>query len=112
MRLVAVPADADTGVGFSAEDLGDFGARATQFFDALHQGRKPWRDRIGLLQLAQRVIVPEAERGYPPLTLILTELKRLQRKGRDALDQIPFGRRRNEFGRVTQALGSPRRVGK
>jgi hypothetical protein len=68
--------------------------------------------RIGLLQTAQCVVVAKAERRHAPLALILAELKWLQRKRCDALDQIPFDRRRNEFSGVSQPLGSVRLVGK
>src|SRR6266550_911859 len=111
VRFIAVPTDADAGIVFGTEDLGDFGSRAAEPFDTFNQRCDPWRDRIGLLQTTQRVVVAKAERRHSPLALILAELKRLQRKRCDAFDQIPFGRRRNEFGGVTQTPGSGRRVG-
>src|SRR3954464_6809134 len=108
MRFVAVPADPDAGVVFGTKNLGDFGAWAAESFDAFDQRRQPWRDRIGLLQAAQRVVIAEAERRHAPLALILAELKRLQRKRCDTLDQGLFGCWRNEFLGVAQPLGNAR----
>src|SRR4051812_27228208 len=112
MRFIAVPTDANAGVVLGTKNLDDFGARAAESFDAFDQRRQPWRDRIGILQAAQRVVIAEAERRHAPLVLILAELKGLQWKRCDTSDQILFGRWRNEFLGVTQPLGSARRISK
>ena len=81
MRLVAVPADADADVVFGAKDLPDPGCRGRRMSRPSDDFRQPGRDRIGPLQLAQVIVVSEAERRDPPLAFKLAELKGLKRKG-------------------------------
>ena len=59
-------------------------------------------DRFGPLQLAQVIVVAEAERGNPPLAFEFAELKRLKREGADRQNKFHFDRRRNEVGSVAQ----------
>src|SRR5436305_12598847 len=109
MRLVAVPADADAGVVFGAQHLRDLRRRPAERLDLTDDRPQPFRNRIGVLQTSQAVIVAKPERRYPPLAFVLAELKRLQRQRRDAGDQVALGLRRDEFSCVTQSLGLERR---
>src|SRR3954451_15952804 len=104
MRLVAMPADPDAGVVLGAKYLPDFGRPTAERLDLFDDRSQPLRDRLGLLQPPQRVVVLKTERRHAPLALVLAELKRLQRQGCDARDQLLLRRGRNEFGRVAQTL--------
>ena len=110
MRLVAVPAYSDADIIFGAKNLSDQGRGATESFDFIDNLCQPGRYRFGLLQLSQPVVVSKAERSYPPLTLELTELKRLQGQGPDTLNEFLFGVRRNKIGSVAKTFGLRREV--
>jgi hypothetical protein len=66
---------------FGTENLLDPGCSASECLDVCNDFRQPGGDRFGPLQLAQVVVVAEAERGNPPLAFEFAELKRLKRKG-------------------------------
>jgi hypothetical protein len=83
LRLVAVPADSNADVVFRAEDLLDLGAWAAEPFDLSHYIEKPCRNRLGLREAPQRVVVAESKRSDPPFALILPELKGRQWQGGD-----------------------------
>src|SRR5258706_2857343 len=105
MRLVAMPADADPDIVFGAKHLPDPGRWPAKRLDLLADRIQPIRDRFGLLQSPQRVIIPDPERRPPPLAFILPKLKRLQRQGRGARNEILLGSWRDELGGVPQPLG-------
>jgi hypothetical protein len=100
-----MPADADAGIVFGAEDLPDARRRTAERLDLFGDRSEPCRNRRGLFEPAQRIVVAKPERGDPALALILTELKRLQRQRRDMLNEFPLDFRRNEVRQITQPFG-------
>jgi hypothetical protein len=92
-------------VVFGAEDLPDTGLGAAERLDLLDDRTQPIRDRLGILQPPQVVVVPKPERRHPPLAFVLAELKWLQGQRRDATDEFLLRLRRDEFGGVTKSLG-------
>lgn len=62
MRLVAMPADPHPFIIFGAQDLADGAARRTgEGFDPGDEGLEPFRDVVGLPELALAVIIAPAE---------------------------------------------------
>jgi hypothetical protein len=90
MRLVAVPANADTDVILRAKNLLNPGIGAAERFDLRDDLVQPGRDRLGPLQLPQGVIVSETERSDSPPALELSELKGLKRKVADPGNELLF----------------------
>ena len=107
MGLVAVPADADADVVFGAKNLPNSCRGAAERFDFLDRLCQPVWHRFGPLQQTQVIVVAEAERGDPPLTFELAELKGLERVGPDLRNEFLFDSRRNEVGSVAQPLRLP-----
>ena len=98
-------ADADTDGVVGAQHVPHAAGR--QFPEALdlaRDGLQPFRDRLARLQLLQRIVVAEAERFDAPVALEGAELERLQRQRRNARDQFPLARRRDELRRIAQPL--------
>src|ERR1700759_3824409 len=108
MRFVPVPADADSGVVFGAENLLDARCRTAKCLDLSDQWIEPFRNRDGLLKPAQRIVVAKPERRDPALAFVLAELERLQRQCSDLRDQFPLDLGRDEIGGGTQTLGRGR----
>jgi hypothetical protein len=82
VRLVSVPADADTDVVRGTKDLTNSGASAAESFDLLDDRAEPLGDRMGLLEPAHGVVVSKSERGHAAFSFVLAELERLQRQSR------------------------------
>jgi len=66
LRLVAVPADANSHAIFGTENLLNAGCPASVSLHVCNDFRQPAGDRFSALQLAQVVVVAEAEHGHPP----------------------------------------------
>jgi hypothetical protein len=64
--------------------------------------RYPVRHRLGRLEPLLAVVVPPAERGYPPFPLECTELGGLKRQGPDTLHEIVPVPLRNEIPLILQ----------
>ena len=83
MGLVTVPADADADVVFGAKNLPNSCLGPAERFDFLDSLGQPAWHGFGPLQQTEVIVIAEAERGDPPLTLELAKLKGLEREGSD-----------------------------
>jgi hypothetical protein len=104
VRLVAVPADANSHAVFGTENLLNAGFPASVSLHVCNDFRQPAGDRFSALQLAQVVVVAEAEHGHPPFPFKLAELKGLKREAADSRNKFLFDSRRNEVCSVAQSF--------
>ena len=70
-----MPADPNSSVVFGAENLPYSGFGPAECLDPREDGREPIRERFGLPQPPQRVVMAESEGRHPPLAFVLAELE-------------------------------------
>jgi hypothetical protein len=112
VRLVSVPADADTDVVLGAKHLNNSGAWTAESFDLLDDRAQPLGDWIGFLEQAHGVVLSKSERGHAAFAFILAELERLQRQSPYVPDQGLLRCRRDEFLGISQTFRPRQPVGK